>query len=183
MTATPVSITVTPLAPTVTLTAGATLINSGFADPLTATFGGLTSLTGSGSGSSGPTGTVTFYDTTTSTALGTATVVPTVSFSGNIYTYGATAVLNTTGITTTGANAITAIYSGDSNYSSLTSTAVTVTVGTGTATTTTVTSSRESDNPERPANFHRYRSGRSWPNRGTVTFYDGTTTLGTGTVG
>src|ERR1019366_97965 len=126
-TATPVSITVTPLAPTVTLAAGATLIISGFADQLTATLA-VSSLTGSGSQSSAPTGTVTFTDTTTSTVLGTVSVVPTVSFSGNIYTYGATAVLNTTGITTSGANAITATYNGDTNYSSVASAAVTVTV-------------------------------------------------------
>ena len=92
--------------------------------------------------------------------------MPTVSFSGNIYTYGATAVLNTTGITTTGANAITAIYSGDSNYSSLTSTAVTVTVGHRYGDHDHGDVERQSDNPERPANLHRYRSGRSWPNRG-----------------
>ncbi|MGB8890298.1 MAG: Ig-like domain repeat protein [Candidatus Korobacteraceae bacterium] len=182
-TATPATITVTPLTPTLTLTAGATLINSGFADTLTATFGGLTSLTGSGSGSSGPTGTVTFTDTTTSTVLGTATVVPTVSFSGNIYTYGATAVGSTTGITQTGANSITASYSGDSNYSSLTSTAVAVTVGTGTATTTTVTSSANPTTLNGRPTFTATVAGGAGPTAGTVTFYDGTTMLGSGTVG
>jgi hypothetical protein len=180
-TATPVNITVSPLTPTVTLTAGGTLITSGTADTLTATFGGLTSITGSGSASSGPTGTVNFYDTTTSTSLGTGTVVPTISFSGNIYTYGATAVLNTTGITTTGANAITAIYSGDSNYTGLTSSPVTVTVGTGTATTTTVTSSANPTTLNGRPTFTATMTGA--PTAGTVTFYDGTTTLGTGTVG
>ncbi|HEY3838802.1 MAG TPA: Ig-like domain repeat protein, partial [Bryobacteraceae bacterium] len=182
-TATPASITVAPLTPTVTLTAGATLITSGFADQLTATFGGLTSLTGSGSASSGPTGTVTFTDTTTSTVLGTASVVPTISFSGNIYTYGATAVFNTTGITQTGANAITATYSGDSNYTTLTSSAVTVTVGTGTATTTTVTSNGNPTTLNGRPTFTATVAGGAGPTAGTATFYDGTTVLGTGTVG
>ncbi|MGD0931888.1 MAG: Ig-like domain repeat protein [Candidatus Korobacteraceae bacterium] len=181
-TATPVGITVTPLTPTVTLTAGATLITSGFPDTLTATFGGLTALTGSGSQSSGPTGSVNFYDNTTSTLLGTATVVPTISFSGNIYTYGATAVLiNNAGITATGANSIVAIYSGDSNYNTVTSTAVAVTVGTGTATTTTVTSSANPTTLNGRPTFTATITGA--PTAGTVTFYDGTTTLGTGTVG
>ncbi len=177
VTATPVNITIGQLTPTVTLAAGATLINSGFADTLTATFGGLTSLTGGSAGSTGPTGTVNFYDTTTSTSLGTGTVVPTVSFSGNIYTYGATAVLNTTGITTTGSNSIEAIYSGDSNYTTVTSAAVAVTVGTGTATTTTVTSS---GNPTTLNGRPTFTATVASATAGTVTFYDGTTTLGTG---
>jgi hypothetical protein len=179
-TATPVSITVTPLAPTVTLAAGGTLITSGFADQLTATLA-VSSLTGSGSQSSAPTGTVTFTDTTTSTVLGTVSVVPTVSFSGNIYTYGATAVLNTTGITTSGANAITATYNGDTNYSSVASAAVTVTVGTGTATTTTVTSSANPTTINGRPTFTATMTGA--PTAGTATFYDGTAVLGTGTVG
>ena len=180
-TATPVPITVGQLTPTVTLAAGATQISSGFADTLTATFGGLTSLTGGSSNIAGPTGTVTFTDTTTNTVLGTGTVVPTVSFSGNIYTYGATAVTSTMGITQSGANSITATYSGDSNYTSAASTAVAVTVGTGTATTTTVTSSANPTTLNGRPTFTATLTGG--PTSGTVTFYDGTTTLGTGTVG
>jgi len=183
ITATPVQITVAQLTPTVTLAAGATNISAGFADQLTATFGGLTSLTGGTSSSSGPTGTVTFTDTTTSTPLGTATVVPTVSFSGNIYTYGATAILNTTGITQTGANSITATYSGDTNYTPATSAAVSVTVGTGTATSTVVTSSANPTTLNGRPTFTATVSGGAGPTSGTVTFYDGTTVLGTGTVG
>ena len=125
-TATAVPITVNPLTPTVTLAAGGTLITSGFADTLTATLGGFTGLTGYTSRSSAPTGTVTFTDTTTATVLGTASVVPTISFSGNVYTYGATAQFTTTDITAAGANAITATYNGDSNYNASTSTAVTL---------------------------------------------------------
>jgi Pro-kumamolisin, activation domain/Bacterial Ig-like domain (group 3) len=179
-TATPASVTVGQATPALALGAGGTFITSGFADQLTATLS-LSNFTGSTSGVSSPTGTVTFTDTTTSTILGTATVVPTVSFSGNVYTYGGTAALNTTGITTTGANSISASYSGDSNYTPANSNALTVTVGTGTATTTTVTSN---SNPSalggRPTFTATLTGG---PTSGTVTFYDGTSVLGTGTVG
>ena len=73
----------------------------------------------------GATGTVTFSDTTTSTLLGSATVV------------NGKATLSTTAITTPGAHSISAVYSGDANYNGVTPAAVTVTVTT-TATTTTV---------------------------------------------
>jgi len=179
--ATPVSVTVSPLSITPTLAAGGTLITAGTADQLTASFGTIAALTGSGKQSSGPTGTVTFTDTTTSTVLGTGTVVPTISFSANIYTYSATAVLNTTGITTSGANSITASYSGDSNYAATVSGAATVTVGTGTATTTTVTSNGNPTTLNGRPTFTATITGA--PTAGTVTFYDGTTVLGTGTVG
>jgi hypothetical protein len=180
-TAQSVTITINPLSVTPTLAAGGTLITSGAADQLTATFT-TSALTGTTKTSSGPTGTVTFTDTTTATVLGTASVVPTISFSGNTYTYAATSVLNTTGITNTGANAITASYSGDSNFAATTSAAVTVTVGTGTATTTAVTSSANPSALNGRPTFTATISGGT-PTTGTVTFYDGTTVLGTGTVG
>ncbi len=180
-TATAVPITAGPATVTLSLAAGGTLITAGTADQLTSTFG-LSGFSGSTSNLTGPTGTVTFTDTTTSTVLGTAPVVSTVSFSGNIYTYGATAALNTTGISTTGANSIVASYSGDTNYSTATSTAATVTVGTGTATTTVVTSSANPTTLNGRPTFTATISGGT-PTAGTVTFYDGTTVLGTGTVG
>ena len=182
-TGTPVAVTINPLTPTVTLAAGGTLISSGYADTLTATLGGFTTLNGYTSTSSGPTGTVTFTDTTTSTVLGTANVVPTVSFSGNVYTYGATAQLTTTGITVSGANSITATYNGDSNYNTNTSSAVTVTVGTGTSTSTAVTSSANPTTLNGRPTFTATITGGTGPTAGTVTFYDGTSVLGTGTVG
>ena len=179
-TATPVNITVGPATPTLTVAAGATLITSGFSDQLTATFG-LSALTGNSTLSSAPTGTVTFTDTTTSTVLGTAPVVSTVLFSGNIYTYSAYAQLATTGVSTTGANAITATYNGDSNWTTATSAAATVTVSTGTATTTTVSSSSNPSSLNGRPTFTATLTGG--PTSGTVTFYDGVAVLGTGTVG
>ncbi|MFZ1133122.1 MAG: Ig-like domain repeat protein [Terriglobales bacterium] len=190
---TPASVTVTPIATTPTLAAGATLITSATATSLAVTFPTVTALT-AGSytpGASGPTGTVTFTDTTTSTVLGTATVVPSVTYVGGgsstypSYTYAATAVGSTTGITSTGANSITATYSGDSNYAGTTTTAVTVTVGTGTATTTTVTSSANPTTINGRPTLTATIAGGAGPTAGTVTFYDTTygLVLGTGTVG
>jgi len=178
--ATPVNVTVAPLSVTPTLAAGATFITTGQAVPLYAAFT-TSALTGTSPQSSGPTGTVTFTDTTTSTVLGTATVNPTVSFSGNTYTFAANALLRTTGITTTGANSITATYSGDSNFNSATSTAVTVTVGSYTATSVVVTSSANPTTLNGRPTFTATLTGG--PTSGTASFYDGTTLLGTGAVG
>ncbi len=189
--ATPATLTVTPISTTPTLAAGGTLITSGFADTLTATFAANSAVTSTmNTGSSGPTGTVTFTDTFTSTVLGTASVVPTVTYTGPgssgfpSYTYAGTAVLTTSAITATGANTITATYSGDSNYSGTTSAAATVTVGTGTATTTTVTASANPTTLRGEPTFTGTLTGS--PSGGTVTFYDATygTVLGVGsTVG
>ena len=186
-TATPVTITVTPLSVTPTLSAGATYITSGASVPLQATFT-TSALTGTTTTSSGPTGTVTFMNG--ASVLGTAAVVPTISFSGNTYTYGATAQLITTAITATGANSITAVYSGDTNFSPTTSAAVTVTVGTGAGTTTVVTSSANpttlNGRPTLTATIGLTGAGTA-PTTGTVSFYDSYTgspvLLGTGAVG
>ena len=74
-----------------------------------------------------PTGTVTFTDTTSGTVLGTA----------NLNGAGVASFV-TTGITINGANTISATYSGDNNYATITSTG-TVTVGTLTPTSTALT--------------------------------------------
>jgi hypothetical protein len=178
--ATPVPVTINPLTPTLTLTTGATNIVSGSPVPLTAAFGGLTSLTGSGNLSSAPTGTVTFYNGATN--LGSAAVIPTISFSGNIYTYAAAATTTTSLITVTGS--ITAVYSGDSNYNGVTSAGVTATVdsGSGVATTTTVTSNGNPTTLNGRPTLTATVAGGAGPSSGTVAFYDGSTLLGTGTV-
>jgi hypothetical protein len=95
----------------------------------------------------------------------------------------AQATLSTTGITTLGANSITASYSGDTNYAPAPAVPVSVTVGTGTATTTTVTSSGNPTTLNGRPTFTATMGGVPAPTSGTVTFYDGTTLLGTGTVG
>jgi len=177
-TATPVPITVNQLSITPTLTVGATQITSGYPVPLTATFA-ISALTGTGSQSSGPTGTVTFYNG--ATYLGTATVVPAISFSGNIYTYSASATTTSSLITASGT--ITAVYSGDANYAGTTSAGVAVTLNTGsTATTTTLTTSANPTTLNGRPTFTATMSPTTVTS-GTVAFYDGTALLGTGTVG
>jgi len=186
-TATPVNISVSQASVVPTLAASGTLITSGFADTLTATLSN-SALSGTSKLSAAPTGTITFYDNTTSTNLGTVALVPTVTYLAPSYSFASTAVLSTTGITASGAHSLTAIYSGDTNYAGTTSTAVSVTVGTGTATTTTVTSSANPTALNGRPTFTATITGA--PTAGTVTFYDyGTSlsntpiTLGTGTVG
>ena len=184
-TATPIPVTVTSTTPSIGLAAGATLITAGFNDQLTATIN-VSALTGYSIGSTGPTGTVTFTDTTTATVLGTAPVITTsVTTTGTgITTFTSLAVLQTTGITVAGPNAITATYSGDTNWATATSSAVTVTVGTfTTATATAVTSNSNPTTLNGRPTFTASVSGGTGPTSGTVTFYDGTNVLGTGTVG
>ncbi len=193
-TATPATVTVGQIAPTVALSAGAQNISSGFNVPLVSTFTvpALTSI--SALSATGPTGTVTYTDTTTGTVLGTATLTPTVTYSNTAtststypsYTYGAVGTASTTGITTTGANSITATYSGDTNYLPVVSSAATVTVDVPTATTTTTVTS--SANPTTVGGRPTFTatigiSSGTAPTSGTVTFYDGSTLMGTGTVG
>jgi hypothetical protein len=188
-TATPVVITVNPIGETGTVTTSSLYITLGAPVELTATFT-TTALTGTSTQQSGPTGTVTFTDSTTNTVLGTATVNPTISFSGNTYTFGSYAALSTTGIVTTGAHSINATYSGDSNFlSASTSSPLTITVGTLIATTTVVTSNGNpttlNGRPTLTATIGA-ASGTA-PTSGTVSFYDNYTgtpvLLGQGTVG
>jgi hypothetical protein len=113
-----------------------------------------------------PTGTVTFTDTTTGASLGSATL-------NNL----GVATLSTTAITTSGANTISAVYSGDTNYTPTSSTG-TVTVATLTPTTTAVS-----------VTAGTYYVGSAVPITvtvspavaGTVRIYDGTTLLGSTT--
>ncbi len=177
-TATPVGITVSQLTPTLTLTpAGGGTITSGQSLSLTGTFGTLTPINGNSTLSSPPSGVVTFTDTTTSTVLGTAPIVSFPVFSGNNYTYQAYATLATTGITTTGANSITASFAGDTNWAPVTSAAVTFTVATGTSTTVAVTSS---GNPTTLGGRPTFTATVTTATAGAVAFYDGSYYLGAG---
>jgi Pro-kumamolisin, activation domain/Bacterial Ig-like domain (group 3) len=192
------AVTITPIATAPTLASGGSQIVSATPTSLTVTFPTVTALTAASytPGASGPTGTVTFTDSTTATVLGTVSVVPNVTYVAGgssafpSYTYAATALFSTTGITQVGANSITASYSGDSNYSATSVAApVTVTVdsGTGIATSTVLTSSANpttiNGRPTITATIGA-ASGTA-PTSGTVTFYDTTynLVLGTGTVG
>jgi hypothetical protein len=112
-----------------------------------------------------PTGTVEFFNG--STSLGTATL------SGGV------ATLNTTALTTVGADSLTAQYQGDTNYLGSTSTAVTQTVLQGT--TTTVASAPNptvfGETVALTANVSANTAGVATPT-GTVQFFSGSTSLG-----
>ena len=114
---------------------------------------------------SSPSGTVTFKDGTTT--LGTVTI------SGTTATY-TTAGLNV------GSHSITAEYSGDTNNAAATSAAITVTVG-HSAPTLVVSASNASPALGNSVTFTATLANGSSPS-GIVTFKDGTTPIGTGTI-
>ncbi|MFZ0479115.1 MAG: Ig-like domain repeat protein [Terriglobales bacterium] len=178
-TATTVPITVTQLSTTPTLAAGQTEIASGAKVTLTATFSDTSLDSYTLTGAVPPTGTITFKNGTTT--LGTATLVPQIIYSvggpngdSPEYTYGAAATLTTTAITATAS--VTAVYAGDTNYAAKTSSTLAITVVTGTGTTTTLTSSANPTPVGAQPTLTATISGS--PTSGTVTFYDGTTVLG-----
>jgi hypothetical protein len=142
------------------------------ASPNPATVGQTVTLTATvaeTSGSGVPTGSVTFYDGTTS--LGTGTL----SSGSATYSTSSLAV---------GSHSITARYGGDTNNATSTSAAVTVTVNALAATATTLTASATNIVTGTAITFTaavKETSGSAAPS-GAVTFYDGTTSLGTGTL-
>ena len=151
-------------ASTTTLQASPTSANTGQSVTLTAT---VTSQ----SGTNTPTGTVTFYNG--STSLGTATLSST-----------GTATFSTTTLPA-GSDSITASYGGDSNDAGSTSTPVTVTITSAVVPTNTVlTSSATAINPGQSVTFTATVSPQSGAGvaTGTVTFLDGTKSLGTATL-
>jgi hypothetical protein len=121
------------------------------------------------SGTGTPTGTVTFKDS--GTQIGTGTLNP----SGS-------ATFNTSGLAV-GSHSITAVYSGDSNFSSSISAAVSVTVSTTakTATTTSLAASTTQLTSGQSVTFTASiapQSGSGTPT-GSATFLDGQTQIGT----
>lgn len=139
-------------ATTTTVTSSASSATSGTSVTLTATVS-----------PSGATGTITFYDGTTS--IGTATL-----------SSGA-ASISTTSLSV-GSHSITASYGGSSAYEASTTSAVTVTItaATPTATTTSLTSTATSATSGTAITFTATVSPTAAT--GSVTFYDGTTSLG-----
>ncbi len=121
------------------------------------------------SGSGTPTGSVTFY--AGSTVLGTATVSS------------KKASLKTTSVPV-GSQAITAVYSGDTNYAPSTSAALTQTVNQDSTTSTVKSSANPSvygQSVTYTATVKAASPGSGTPT-GTVMFYDGSTDLGSGTL-
>jgi len=159
-----VSVTINPVGVATTTTLTSSTNPSLFGQSVT-----FTATVAPSSGSGTPTGSVTFYDG--STALGTVTLSS------------KKASLKTTSVPV-GSQPITAVYSGDPNYAPSTSTVLTQTVNQD-STTSTVKSSA---NPSVYAQSVTYTAtvkaaspGSGTPT-GTVTFYDGTTNLGSGTL-
>ena len=113
--------------------------------------------------SSGPTGTVTFYDS--GTQIGTGTI------SSGKATY-------QTSTLTAGTHSITASWPGNTNYYSVTSSALTQTVNQATPTLTVASSS----NPSTYGGSVKFTATISSGPTGTVTFYDGSSSIGTGTI-
>jgi hypothetical protein len=129
------------------------------------TFTATVSANAPGSGT--PTGTVTFLDGTTT--LGTGTLS------------NGTAAFSTSALIA-GGHSITVSYAGDGNYSASTSNALTQTVHQSATTSTVVSSANPSvysQNVTFTATVAAVAPGAGTPT-GTVTFLDGTTTLGTG---
>jgi Bacterial Ig-like domain (group 3)/FG-GAP-like repeat len=152
----------TPTATTTTLAASATTITAGASETFTAT---VTPA----SGSTSPTGTVTFTDGTTT--LGTGTLA------SGIATY-------TTTTLSAGSHSVTAAYGGDTNFSVSTSAAVAVTVNAASsavATTTTLSATPTSGVAGTAIAFAAKvtaASGSAIPT-GSVNFLDGATSIGT----
>jgi hypothetical protein len=141
-----------------TLTLTSSLNPSYYGDSVTFT-ATATSPTGT------PTGTVTFYDG--STELGTGTL------SSESATY-------TTSTLTVGSHTIKAVYGGDSSHESATATLVQVIKAD--ATTLTLASSLNPSDYGSSVTFTATAASSTGTPSGTVTFYDGSTELGTGTL-
>ena len=132
------------------------------------TFGQSVTFTATVSGTSGPpTSTVTFKDG--ATTLGTGTL------------NGAGVATYTTSALTVATHAITAVYGGDTNFTTSTSSAVSQVVNNG-ITTTTLSSTPNPSALSQSVTFTATVSGAGTTPTGTVTFKDGATTLGTGTL-
>ncbi len=166
-TSTAVSQTVNVATPTVTLSSTSSLFPAARPLALTAT------ITPPYTGGVAPTGTITFYDG--STAIGTASPS---WFSANKYR----AVLNVSTLSI-GSHSITAVYGGDISFSSVTTAALAQTITNG-ATTTTLTSSLNPTIYGQTTTLTAKvtQAVDSSAPMGTVSFYDGSTYLGNGTL-
>jgi hypothetical protein len=141
----PVALTIAKSGTTTTLADSAATINAGASETLTATIVTSTSLANGDDFGAFPSGTVTFYSGgTTGTNLGTVLATST-SYNANsdapqsIFTLTTTGLPYSTTSTTALSDSITAVYSGDANYTTSTSAAKTIKVNEGTKTVTTST--------------------------------------------
>lgn len=164
---------------TVTQAPSFVTIESNYLQPLANSPVTLTSSVALDNGGAAPiSGTITFYDG--KTPLGTAMIAG--ESAPGLYT----AHLNTA-FAATGAHYIYAAYAGDTNVSASASSAVTLTVGSQSATQTTLTVTSVSTPIYAGQTVTMTAAvaadSAAPPIPGTVTFYDGATALGTGTLG
>ncbi|MGC9292306.1 MAG: Ig-like domain repeat protein, partial [Acidobacteriaceae bacterium] len=158
----------TSSATVVTINSVETTTTSLSASPTNSTYGATVTLAATVSGSGGtPTGTVNFYDG--ATLLGTG-------------------VLNSSGVATistttlpVGSNSVTASYAANGSFAASTSSAVTVTV-TAAATTTALSASPTSAVYGASVTLTATVASSGGTPTGVVTFYNGATSLGTGTL-
>jgi hypothetical protein len=170
---------------------------------VTATYGGDTNFTGStgsetfvvnqaatsstltsSANPSGPGASVTFTDTVATVAPGAGTPTGTVTFSDGVTNLGPATISAgkatfTTSTLAVGSHPITAVYGGSTNLTGSTSNTVTQVVALS-STVTTVTSSANPSGPGASVTFTAAVAPATAT--GTVTFKDGTTTLGTTTL-
>ena len=156
-----IAFTVTKATPTVSFTTGTAQITSGAKATLSFTITTPISATPAS-------GTVIFTDTTSGAVLGTGTLT------------NGTVTFTTSAITTTGANSISAVYSGDTNYNS-SANVTTVTVGALTTTTTTLTPTITAPFVGTPVTLSATVSPVP-ATAATVSFYDSGVLLGSATV-
>jgi hypothetical protein len=115
---------------------------------------------------SAATGTVAFYDTTTSTELGTGSLS-----SG-------TATL-TTSLSAVETHAVDAVYSGDSTYATSTSSAISIVIGSSSSSSATIALSVSPSMVTYGTGVALAAIVTPLTSTGTVTFYDGSTQIGT----
>ena len=115
-----------------------------------------------------PTGSVTFKDGMTTLGTGTLNAGGQTTFSTNTLA--------------AGNHSITATYGGDGNYAGGTSSVLTQTVNQSSSSSTSLASSANPSGYGTPVTFTATVAGAGGTPTGTVTFKDGTTTLGTGTL-
>ncbi|HEX2662429.1 MAG TPA: Ig-like domain repeat protein [Candidatus Acidoferrum sp.] len=160
------TVTVTPTATTATVGASPNPVPTNQPVTLSVTIGSQSNS------AQGPTGTATFKDG--STSLGTANVTP----AGATASAGAsgTASLSMT-FTTSGTHSITAVYGGDTNYTTSTSSAFTLAVGQTTMVTVTSSSTSISSGGSVTLTATVVGVGTGASPTGTVQFMNGTTAL------
>ena len=167
-TSAPMSVAVTQGAPSVTLTPQFTSVATGVADSLSA----QVTYTGS---NAAPTGTVTFWQDAVGAGgvnLGTFPLVQTIVNVGGTPTIELLATGPTDTYTASGNHAMFAVYNGDSNFMSQSSSAVNVAVTLPSTTSVTTNTSDPTANPSQMVTLTATVTGSGATPTGTVAFYD-----------